>query len=488
MAPKSLDFSHEFSDNGYVPEHKDQRIVKTPYGRGAVIRTRKGIDHDVVDKEQILIKEIELLDWTQSKLDDRKSAPSMNSSKLQMLYSPTKFPSVSPVVGSEVLTLWGRGKVKEIRDDHMKTHVVKLSSWRLDRRSSVICYVSGKDCEVMRPKKIYDMDVFEKVEEANDLKQQATAKFKKKDYTGALALFARAVDAVRYIQHKPDSTNEVRADLIVMMITCSNNAALCSSKKKDWERVAKFGANAMVLIEALQEKGDESKIKKVINRDGIGDSQLFGTWKVKSLLLIAKAQMELHGSSNMNIRSAMKRALEAISVYKNEGDPMYKQLSTQEKDLRRFRLEFSKKTKAAKTKEKERARAMFGGEIKENKNSEKKESTIQHSIPISNSGSTPSSPCPLDLTSQHLSEQRDNSNDVTMTTLLENISAKSKVEELGSSKNQTACIDILERVDDNEDEDDDCPQPFIEEHGEALLILSGIALGWIVVKLVTTKR
>jgi len=61
----------------------------------------------------------------------------------------------------------------------------------------------------------------------------------------------------------------------------SINAALCSSKKDDWGRTAKFGENALVLIEALEERGNESKIKAVLNSDGIGDSQLFGTWKVK---------------------------------------------------------------------------------------------------------------------------------------------------------------------------------------------------------------
>lgn len=83
--------------------------------------------------------------------------------------------------------------MKEIRDDNMKTHVVKLSSWRLANRSSVFCYVSAKECEVIKPKKVYDMDVFGKVEYANDLKLQAIDKFKQKDYVAALELFARAV-------------------------------------------------------------------------------------------------------------------------------------------------------------------------------------------------------------------------------------------------------------------------------------------------------
>jgi hypothetical protein len=275
MRSKSLDFSPEFSN--YVPEHKDQRIVVTPYGKGIIIRTR---ENDSVNQNPPLMHEIELGNWMECKLESRKEVSS-SSSKIQMLYSPINYPSVLPVVGSDVLTQWGKGKVTEIRDDDRQTHVVKLSSWRLANRSSVFCYLSAKECEVIKPYRIYDMDVFEKVEYANDLKQQATAKFKDKDYTGALEMFAKAIDAVRYVQHGAHSTNELRADLVVVMITCSNNAALCSSKKGDWERVAKFGQNALVLIEALEEKGHKSKIKKVLNRDGIGDSQLFGTWKVK---------------------------------------------------------------------------------------------------------------------------------------------------------------------------------------------------------------
>lgn len=273
MTPQSLDFSSEFPK--YVPNDKDQRIVNTPYGKGIVIRTRK---NNAVQQKSASMHEIELVGRM---IDSREKVPSPTSKKPQMLYTPIKFPSVSPVVGSDVLTKWGRGKVKEIRDDDGKTHVVKLSSWRLANRSSVFCYVSARECEVVKPRRIYDMDVFEKVEHANELKQQATAKFKNKDYHGALELFAGAVDAVRYVQHGLNSTNELRADLIVVMITCSNNAALCSSKKEDWERAAKFGQNALVLIEALEEKGSESKIKKVLNNDGIGDSQLFGSWKVK---------------------------------------------------------------------------------------------------------------------------------------------------------------------------------------------------------------
>ena len=276
MTPKRY-LSSEIS--GFVPEDNDQRIVQTPYGKGIIIRTR---NKNVGTRTRNAMYEIELVNSTKKLKRERpEEVSSSNSTNPPMLYTPVRYPSITPEVGSDVLTKWGRGKLIQIRDDDVKTHVVKLSSWRLANRSRVLCYVSAEECEVIRPKKIYDMDVFEKVEYANLIKQQATEQFKQKDYSGALELFARAIDAVRYVQHGVGSTNELRADLIVVMITCSNNAALCSSKQNDWDRTAKFAENALVLIEALEEKGSKSKIKGVLNMDGISDSQLFGTWKVK---------------------------------------------------------------------------------------------------------------------------------------------------------------------------------------------------------------
>jgi hypothetical protein len=70
------------------------------------------------------------------------------------------------------------------------------------------------------------MDAHEKVELAQSQKLKATEYFsKKKDYALALNAYAGALDAVRNVQHDNSSTNEVRADLIVTMVTCSNNAA-----------------------------------------------------------------------------------------------------------------------------------------------------------------------------------------------------------------------------------------------------------------------
>jgi len=493
MAPKTLDFSEEFSKN-YVPEDKDQAIVKTPFGKGIVIRTRKDdkIDDDTNNTKSAFIREIELVDWTKLEseaINDQNNVSSSTSSsssfsfkanKPHMLYTPTDFPSVTPTVNDDVLTQFGRGKVVEIRNDDRATHVVKLSSWRLAGRASIFCYLTSKECKVMRPYRIYDMDVFEKVEHANDLKKDATLKFVAKNYDGALEIYARAVDTVRYVQHGKDSTNELRADLIVVMITCSNNASLCSSKKKDWERTEKFAANALVLIEALGDKKETSKIRKILNNDGIRDSQLFGTWKVKSLILVAKAQMERHKSSQ-SIKT-LKRALETISLYKREVDNMYKQFSSQEKDIRRIRSECSQKMKSARKKEKERAKAMFGVFEEEKKDSEKEE-TIEKQTSVS------SHPFPIHPSSPETTKTRNPTSDVPPAD--RDGSIELKVENRQSLKKKVTYVDGTVPggvIDDDDGDNDHSQSSFFDEHFEALFIGTGIVFGWLLVNIAWRKR
>merc|ERR1712238_484853 len=317
-----------------------------------------------------------------------------------------------------------------------------------------------------RPYRIYDMDVFEKVEHSNDLKKDATSKFVAKNYDGALEIYARAVDTVRYVQHGKDSTNELRADLIVVMITCSNNASLCSSKKKDWERTEKFAANALVLIEAIGDKKETSKIRKILNNDGIRDSQLFGTWKVKSLILVAKAQMERHNSSQ-SIKT-LKKALETISLYKREVDNMYKQLSGQEKDIRRIRSECSQKMKSARKKEKE-------------------DSEEEETIEKQTSGS--SRPFPIHPPSPDTTIARNPTSDVPPAD--RDGSIELKVENRQSLKKKVTFVDGTVPggvIDDDDGDNDHSQSSFFDEHFEALSIGTGIVFGWLLVNIAWRKR
>jgi tetratricopeptide (TPR) repeat protein len=441
----------------YYPEDKDQALVETPYGKGVVVRTRT---HP--DGEHATIREIELLDWN-------KPDSSRGPKRPNMLYSPSEFPSVTPVVGSEVSTIYGRGKVTEVRQQMV---VVKVSSWRLAGRSTVTCYLSTESVQVIRPKKIFEMTIFEKVEHAQHLKKQASSKFSAKEYTEALRLYAEAVDAVRYVQHKKDSTNELRADLLILMITCCNNAATCCLQLKDWDRAKKFGKNALVLLEALYEKKGNSNILKLLNREGTTSAKLFGTWMVKSRLVIARGLAERH-DTNEAIDN-LKKAQEMISEYKKEEDPMFRQLQSQEKEARKLLASCKDRIKAERKKEKQRARAMFMG-------AEEKKDSENNKDPNETQSATKRE-------RNVIFTEQDSHDDVVVTNRIESTGMEQGMAnafpEKSPQKKRVSFADgsTPGSVDDNAE------PSFLEEHKEALLVVVGIALGSLCVHMLSRRR
>ena len=322
-------------------QDKDQKVVTTPYGRGLVVRTRT---HDS-------IQEVELLDW--------KAARTTN--KAPMLYSAQSFSSVPPVVGDDVVCLFGRGRVVSI--DQLSKCVVELTSWRLAQRCTVKCYLSIASVSVVRKKTLYEMNSFEKVEYAQAQKQIATRHFQKKEYNLALEHYDKAVTSVRYVQHDASSTNELRADLLVVMITCCNNAGTCCSLLKEYDEAIKFANNALVLLDALYEKRG-LKIHSILNKEGLTDTRLFGEWRVKSLLI--KANGYIGKTEYDEALGALKDAHHVIETFTETDrlqDPAYQasyaNLYKQNKEVKRLRATCLQQKKLQKKKEKQRAQAMF---------------------------------------------------------------------------------------------------------------------------------
>lgn len=450
----------------YVPEDKDQALVETPYGKGLVLRSRQDASGG-----KIIMREIELTDWAKAKPE-----VGVKPQRPTTLYSPTTFPSIRPGMGSEVSTQFGRGKITALREDG--TVVVRISSWRLAGRSIVTCYLSpSSSVQVMRPKKIYEMSVHEKIEHAQELKADASTMFAEKKYEEALQVYARAVDAVRYVQHKKDSSNEVRADLLVVMITCCNNAATCCLQLRDWDRALKFAKNALVLVDALEEKKGSSKIQRILNADGVTDSQLFGTWKVKSLLVIGRSSAEKHDTEEAI--SILKQALEIIPQYKRSGDAMFPQLQGQEKQVRKLFVACKERLKAEKKKEKQRAMAMFAA-TDEKKDAEK--AAVQDRPETSDS------------------EDKGKQGNVTLSTNANaSIITKANTDAAGPSSTtseETDCNDSSLAPHDPQKKrvsfadgstpgsvDDDAEPSFLDQHKEALLVVAGIVLGSVIVNL-----
>lgn len=359
----------------HAPEDRDQRVVVTPYGEGLVLRTRPNG-----------MREIELRDWKMQQELTRSTNCSKNTNnepqssghaggpgRPATLYSPTSFPSVAPEVGSDVLCRYGRGRVTGIRRDNGMV-VVRLSSWRLSRRNTVTCYLRASEVQVVRPKKPYEMSVVEKVEGAAELKQRAAQQFKHKFYKEALKTYSKAVDMVKFVQHKTDSSNAVRADLVVVMITCSNNAATCCSQLRQWEEAHQHAQHSTALIEVLERKIKEgvSKIHQELLAAGHSDIQVFGEWKVKSLILTARALIEKGDFTEAT--EAIKLARETIEVYiasssssgfskntqKQQHAQSVKHLQSNDKELQKLLSVCRERRKAQLKKEKQRAKAMFG--------------------------------------------------------------------------------------------------------------------------------
>lgn len=345
----------QFPDTGaHVPEDKDQKLVETPYGKGLVLRTRKHLDG---------VQEVELLDW--------KVANNTGPHRPATLYTSSKLASVKPASGDDVLTIYGRGQILELRDNDQA--VVLLSSWRLAGRSRVKCYLSLSSLSVVRPKKLFEMDVYERVEHGQKLKKEATEFFQRKEYEKALNVYSHAVDAVRYVQHKRDSSNEVRADLLVLMITCSNNAGTCCTKLQKWDDSIKLAKSALVLIEALEEKKGK-KIHTFLNQEGVSDIKIFGEWKVKSYIITARSLSE-KGDSSEAIEVLKKAQDVILTMLANvpNGDLSIKQLLVNGKEVKKLYATCRDQKKAQLQKEKQRAQAMFanpsrnGSENKEEK-------------------------------------------------------------------------------------------------------------------------
>lgn len=323
----------------HVPEDKDKRLVNTPYGPGMVCRTRTDDG----------ISEVELSNWT-----------STGTRKPTTLYAPsTSLSSIAPTIGCDVLCFAGRGRVIAIEttnDDASSSHCPKLtivlSSWRLANRSRVKCYLPASAVQVVRAKRIYEMDVFEKIDHAFALKQHATDFFHQAKYLEALEEYSRAVGTVKYVQHADSSPNALRADLLVIMITCSNNAATCSIKLGHHvDRSFEFAKQALDLLEALEAKKG-LKIHAELIKSGYTDTKVFGEWKVKACLILANGL-----AAKGNVDAALEILQRARTSIRSV--PSSAVLVRNEREILKRTTALKEQRKAQRSKERKRAQAMF---------------------------------------------------------------------------------------------------------------------------------
>jgi tetratricopeptide (TPR) repeat protein len=358
------------------------------------------------------------------------------------------------MVGDDVITVYGRGRIIGL-NTHTHTVIVELVSWRLAQRSTVKCYLDMDQVQVVRTKTLHEMDqAWERVQYAQECKRQATEFFASKNYEQALACYMRAVDAVRHVQHDANSSNETRADLVLVMVTCCNNAATCCIHLQKYDLAIQYAQNALVLINALYENRG-LKIHSILRREGLSDAKLFGEYKVKALLMIAKGLAER--GEYASAMDSLKQAKDTITVYtkeEEEDSSSRSQLLSQQKQVQRLYASCVQGKKALKVKEKQRAQAMFASPTKDTEKDKHKDAN------------------PVVTPSPEATSKEDETDEE-----LEEIS------EPGSEIKPRSEEFLVEQDGENEEE-----TPWYEEHKEALVLSAVAGLAVLSVVLLRSHR
>mmetsp|Transcript_7715 Transcript_7715/g.11031 ORF Transcript_7715/g.11031 Transcript_7715/m.11031 type:complete len:553 (+) Transcript_7715:49-1707(+) len=410
---QSMIAKHRLKEKKANGEDANQFLVQTPYGKGLIIRTRDEDtnspdkpNREVTENRRVdkTIKEIKLIDWESSA---RKgiATSSYSSPSPTMLYTTEDYKTVLPAVHDDVLTQYGRGRVvgivtvrirkknankEEVTPDTRATDIreekktdsvpdqnseirnervllkykIELTSWRLAGRSKTICHLFSDAVRVVRKKRLFEMDTYERIELAQDHRISASNLFSMKKYKDALNIYATAVDSVRYVQHSNNSNNECRADLIEVLVACSNNAATCCVKLGLFPEAERYAKNALILLDALYSKKGRSIHTILISLPGMSNAKLFGEWRAKSCIVIGKTQSE-SGNYDEAIETWKKGRKFLADFLNNTSDGMSssteKNLGSQEREISKLISKCALKKKALLRKEKARARAMFGG-------------------------------------------------------------------------------------------------------------------------------
>lgn len=483
------------------PEDKDQRIVQTPFGKGLVVRTRKDDGIHEICLHSWGEEEGEVPKTKQSRTTTTTASSSSSSipKNSMMLYTNQTYPSIQPKPKHEVLTSFGRGRVVEVRSDDNDDDtdnsvvVVELSDWRLAGRSLVRCYLpassssfsssgSNGHVQVVRSRSLSEMNAYERVRYAQELKALAAEAFRQKNHRLALDTYSSAVDAVRNVQHGNDSNNHVRADLVVVMITCCNNAGTCCIQLLQWDEAMRFAQSALLLLQALYQKRGMRIHTILTQQDGLTDSKLFGEWRVKSHLLQGRALMEKH-----RYQEALD-ALETLALPILDQYPT--QLAAQEKQVRNLLAHCAQKRKHEKKLEKKRAQAMFGASTNNQTTSTtngittKKKSTLNGTTATTMNGTTTTAMNGTTKENQqesrgieftngnhHYAERNKDTTTTTTTT-----GAKKKVSFSRQLEQHQQAPQQQQQQQYDDEEEEEVEQSWLEEHKEALILTASAGL------------
>ena len=210
--------------------------VATPYGTGRCIasgsRTSGG--------ESVVPATLELINWTTA------------DGKHPKLYATDYSWKIEVVVGNDVMCKYGRGRVTAVEKDettnNLKKITVLLNDWRLANRSRVTAYLQPSEVKYIERKKIGQLKAIEKVEMANEKRQEAKTFIQKKDYKKASEIYLQGLFYVNDITHTEMTDNDERAALLESMIAILNNLSFSFLQDKQYNDCIQNSINAVLLI------------------------------------------------------------------------------------------------------------------------------------------------------------------------------------------------------------------------------------------------
>jgi len=326
------------------------------------------------------------------------------------LYSVEEYITVKAVEGDDVMTMFGRGRVlrevivrcrsssqKGVEEKvHTKYHV-QLSNWTLAEGNRIMLYIlynnnSNSVC-VVKKKSLGEMSALERVDFAKRQKERAQVAFScppPKQYQVALNLYAGAVDSLQYVQYNASIDNYLRAELLVLMISCSNNAATCCiqlGSKDQAQQATRYATNSLRLIAALESKKGMKIHTLLQHRFHITDSKLFAEWRIKSYLIMVHAIHDHTTGYEPKSLDYCKQARAIVSQYIPQ-DPNNKVLKQQERELQKLSKKCMDQKRQHLQKEKARAQAMFGTKKPNNRSPENNNKDNNNNIKDNNDNNT----------------------------------------------------------------------------------------------------
>jgi len=285
-------------------------------------------------------------------------------------------------VGGQVLTLFGRGRILQVRSTQVKVHILP---WKLANGESKVFASIPNDqvlC-VLSKCRASGMDLAQKREYVQALKRAAVAQGQARRYGCALDLYRKTIAVVTALlqETRPgadaagsdSSTSKQkhsaeRADWLVTVVRCSNNAAAICLQLDLFEDCMSLTRNAMLVLDALQgeqrpsfpgpptdtamalqlaiDKTDSNSSceekKSAASPQQVGQVRLFGECKIQSLLYMAAALLKVEQAS-----ACKKTCEQAQTILKQYSGREYLERSEYKSTLKRL-VSLQKQIKALK--------------------------------------------------------------------------------------------------------------------------------------------